>query len=155
MPNPAQSQEIHRLAGTTSHADAHARRLAAEHQTTLTHGLADGTFLASDEFNGRCRSATVPGGQLKQTRVRLVMGSRICAALSLASSSFAQVPPLWGALQPGPERVGFTTVFRFDPERTWARTYDAAGVFVPGFERPAGAGQRVVSSPGEQAPVRE
>ena len=72
----------------------------------------------------------LPGGQLKQTRVRPVVVA-ICAALSLATSSFAQVPPLWGALQPGPERVGFTTVFRFDPERTWARTYDAAGVFVP------------------------
>lgn len=67
---------------------------------------------------------------MKQTRVRHVVVA-ICAALSLAPSSFAQVPPLWGALQPGPERVGFTTVFRFDPERTWARTYDAAGVFVP------------------------
>jgi pimeloyl-ACP methyl ester carboxylesterase len=67
---------------------------------------------------------------LKQRPFRRVLGV-LCTSLAVAASSFAQSAPLWGELQPGPEAVGFQTVLRFDSQRTWTRTYDSAGRFVP------------------------
>ncbi|MGB6429632.1 MAG: hypothetical protein WBF06_03535 [Candidatus Acidiferrales bacterium] len=41
------------------------------------------------------------------------------------------VSPLWGDLAPGPYRVGFRSLFRFDTSRTWASTRDFKGTFSP------------------------
>src|SRR5271156_1883777 len=41
------------------------------------------------------------------------------------------VTPLWGDLAPGPYRVGFSRLFRFDASRTWQRTRDFKGTFSP------------------------
>ena len=39
--------------------------------------------------------------------------------------------PLWGDLAPGPDRVGFRAIFRFDLSRTWKKTRNHAGQFSP------------------------
>jgi hypothetical protein len=62
--------------------------------------------------------------------------------LLLASAPTCQTPvdsraevtpslPLWGELVPGPYRVGFRAIFRFDTSRTWRRTRDYVGKFSP------------------------
>ena len=48
-----------------------------------------------------------------------------------ATREATSVSPLWGDLIPGPYRVGFRTVFRFDPSRTWQGTRDYKGTFSP------------------------
>lgn len=39
--------------------------------------------------------------------------------------------PFWGELSPGPHRVGFRAMFRFDTSRTWRVTRDYAGNYSP------------------------
>lgn len=39
--------------------------------------------------------------------------------------------PLWGTLAPGPYRIGFRSLFRYDASRTWRQTRDFGGAFSP------------------------
>lgn len=44
-----------------------------------------------------------------------------------SSESFAQLPPLWGNLTPGPHAVGFKTIEKYDYSRTFQPKYDYFG----------------------------
>jgi dienelactone hydrolase len=84
-----------------------------------------GVTMNMPETKKSCRSYSLGRGLLFKvsTIYFLVVG------LGLAEQS--PVPELWGNLPPGPFRVGFRRIFRFDPSRTWHVTRDYTGAYTP------------------------
>lgn len=65
----------------------------------------------------------------------LVLALSIVASAQLSNDhpipKQGSVPSLWGNLRPGPDAVGFHTIFRYDTSRTWKSTRHYDGTFSP------------------------
>ena len=51
----------------------------------------------------------------------------VLSVLLLAATLSADIPPIWGNLEPGPNAVGFKTVEKYDYSRTYGYKYDYFG----------------------------